>query len=368
MLARIRHPRPPRPASRRRWPAVAIAALACTTLVTAASDAGAACFDRKTQPYTMVVDAHLHYRPFGGPAIPFTEVNGYLAKAGVKYANVFGIGQALPVDSPCTYYLNCPGTPVLPTMNNDYVNAENYTEDKPDDVRLSMSMTFPDLANPAGIPGQIATLDGWYPRIFTWMGEANVMKQALLPNHFEPATKADIEAWAPFMKILRDRNMPITLHSDLGNADNPTQFLGLMREVLQRYPNNKILWAHMGLSRELPAIDTALHQRVLDGLLKRHPNLYLDVSWRILQDLYFSKPGVSESYAAFFDKYSTRVIPGTDFVASRDKSYAVYQEELEVNSRIYQYVNDESFRNIALGQNYFRLLGLRDTAPPVCTS
>ena len=29
------------------------------------------CYDRSVQPQTAVVDAHLHFRPFGGPAIPF---------------------------------------------------------------------------------------------------------------------------------------------------------------------------------------------------------------------------------------------------------------------------------------------------------
>ena len=43
------------------------------------------------------------------------------------FANVYGIGQMLPVDSPCTYYLDCPGQ-------------------------------------------------------FRWMGEVNLVKQAVFPN------------------------------------------------------------------------------------------------------------------------------------------------------------------------------------------
>ncbi|MCY4507163.1 MAG: hypothetical protein OXG35_09415, partial [Acidobacteria bacterium] len=35
---------------------------------------GAACYDRSTQPQTTVVDSHLHFRPFGGPAVPFEEI------------------------------------------------------------------------------------------------------------------------------------------------------------------------------------------------------------------------------------------------------------------------------------------------------
>ena len=59
-------------------------------------------YDRSAQPQTAVVDTHLHFRPFGGPAIPFEEVVGYLATTGVLFANVYGIGQMLPASSSCT--------------------------------------------------------------------------------------------------------------------------------------------------------------------------------------------------------------------------------------------------------------------------
>ena len=41
---------------------------------------------------------------------PFDEMLGYLAKEEVFFVNVYGIGQKLPAKSPCTYYLDCPGT------------------------------------------------------------------------------------------------------------------------------------------------------------------------------------------------------------------------------------------------------------------
>ena len=53
---------------------------------------------------------------------------------------------------------------------------------------------------------------------------------------------------------------------------------------------------------------------------------------------------------------------------ARDKDIHVYRTELHVTSRILSDLNDTAFRNIALGQNYFRLLGLDYTAPPVCAS
>ncbi|MGW0886533.1 amidohydrolase family protein [Streptomyces sp. NPDC002671] len=356
-----------------RWLGTTIASLTAVTVTASPAGAGPAfavrpCFDRATEPYTSQVDSHLHLRPFGGRGIPFEELTGYLQKSGVHYANMYGIGQVLPADSSCTYYLDCPGTPVLPRMRNDFVNAEDLRESKPDDPNLALSMTFMDLHHPETIPAGVALLDREYPNMFRWAGEVNVVKQALFPNHAEPATSEDIPHWAPFMKVLRDRGMPVTFHSDLGNDAEPTKYLHLMKEILRLYPNNKIVWAHMGLSKELAHMDPDQHIHILERLLDAYPNLMVDLSWRVLEDQYFSKPGVRQKYAVFLDRYPTRAIPGTDFVASRNKDYQVYEQELDATSRINTALGDEAFRDIALGQNYFRLLSLKDTAPRVCAN
>lgn len=357
----------------RRFTAVAVSAAAAAVVVSPAGAGDAlaaarACYDRAKQPYTSVVDGHLHFRPFGGRAIPFEEVTGYLQKSGVHYANMFGIGQVLPSDSDCTYYLDCPGTPVRPRMRNDFANAESLRENRPEDPNLTLSMTFMDLHHPETVPDGIALLDREYPGMFRWAGEVNVIKQAILPNLAEPATSEDIPKWAPFMNAYRERGIPITFHSDIGNDAEPTKYLHLMEEILAQYPDNKIVWAHMGLSKELAQLDPDEHIRILDRMLDAHPNLTVDLSWRVLEDLYFSRPGVREKYAAFLDRHPTRAITGTDFVAARNKDYSVYEQELEVTSRINRALGDEAFRDIALGQNYFRLLGLKDVAPRVCRS
>ncbi|MET9647891.1 amidohydrolase family protein [Streptomyces syringium] len=342
--------------------AVAVVASAGTTPALATRD----CFDREKKPYTSVVDSHLHFRPFGGQAISFDELTGYLRKSGVRHASMYGIGQTLPVNSDCTYYLDCPGTPVVPSMKNDFVNAGNYLEAKPEDPGLTLSMTFMDLNHPETVPPGISLYDKEFPGMFRWAGEVNLVKQALFPNRHEPASSENIRNWAPFMKVLRDRGMPITIHSDIGSDREPTKYLHLMEETLRRYPRNEIVWAHMGLSKELSAMDPDQHIRIVKRLLDKYPRLTLDLSWRVLEDQYFSKPGVKQKYAAFFDRYPTRAIPGTDFVAAGNKDYQVYEEELEVTSRINKALGDEAFRGIALGANYFRLLGMKETAPQVC--
>ncbi|WP_421854961.1 amidohydrolase family protein [Marinomonas sp.] len=325
-----------------------------------------ACYDRHTEPFTPVVDTHLHYRPFDGRAIPFNEVNAFLSRTTVRFANVYGIGQMLPANSRCSNYLKCPGTPVSPTTRNDFVNAANMVEYKPDDLHLTLSMTFTDLSNPEPTVELMNLYEKEYPGLFHWMGEVNLVKQAQFFNHHEPATPKDITKWAGFMAELRARDYPITIHSDLGNKAEPTLYLPLMEQALALYPDNKIVWAHLGLSYEQTNMDVSEHIAILSRLLDQYPNLMLDISWRILDDYYFSKSANRIQYIAFMNQYSERILPGSDFVAFRNNTFKVYQKELEATSHILQYLDDNAFRNIALGENYFKLLKLDYQAPEVC--
>jgi len=324
-----------------------------------------ACYDRKKEPYTAVVDTHFHPRPFGGTAIPPDELFSYFDRLGVRFVNYFGIGQVLDLKSGCTYYLDCVGTPATPSIKNDFVNGMEVAAYKHPNLHVTLSMTFMDLAKPDDIVKTIKLYDKEYPGMFKWAGELNVMKQALLGNHHQPATRKSINAWAPFMKILRQRNIPVTLHSDLGNDKNPTEFLYLMKHVLKKYPKNKIVWAHMGLSKELTKMDPKQHVAIMKGLLDKYPNLYLDISWDVLYNAYHQWGSI---FIPFFNEYSTRILPGSDFVAAGSKDFDKYAHELEITSRALRALNDEAFRNIALGENYFRLLGLDYKAPPVCPS
>ncbi len=326
------------------------------------------CYDRSVQPQTPVVDSHVHFRPFGGPAIPFEEMVSYFEETGVLFANIYGIGQMLPLASSCNYYLDCPGTPVKPTLKNDFYNAANYTTKVSPNVHLTLSMTFPDLSRPESILPRMRILEEEFPGAFTWMGEVNLVKQALFPNGRGAVPMAKLPEWAPFMEELREREIPIAVHADMGSDGNPTEYLPLMKEVLRLYPDNTIVWMHMGLSRELVNMDAARHIQIMAELLDLHPNLMLDISWRVIDDHYFSNPDKRELYVSFLNDYSERILPGTDFLASGDKDIAIYRTELRVTSRIFRDLDDNAFRNIALGQNYFRLLDLDYTAPPVCAN
>ena len=326
-------------------------------------EVGDYCFDRATQPYTAVVDSHFHPKPFGGPAMDAQHLWQTFDRLGVRFINYFGIGQVLELDANCAYYLDCPGVSAIPSIKNDFVNGLEIAAYDPDKIHITLSMTFIDLAHAEDAVETIALYDREFPGMFSWSGELNIIKQALLGNNAEPATIESIDAWAPFMAVFRERGIPVTLHSDLGSNANPTEFLHLMDHVLERYPQNKIVWAHMGLSKELTTISPEQHVRLMGERLDAYPNLYLDISWDVIYNAYHRW---GEIFIPFFEAYSTRILPGSDFVAADYKTWEDYAHELEVTSRALRVLGDEAFRNIALGQNYFELMDLPYEAPPLC--
>ena len=248
-----------------------VLSLAFTSQVALADE----CFNRETSPHTLQVDSHLHVHPFGSPAIPFPELITILKKSGVKYASAYGLGQPFSVKTTCKYYLDCPGVPTRPSWINDFKNQKSIQKHKQDEVKMYLSMSFPDLANPEGILDKLIYVENEYPKQFTWVGEVNLIKHALLKNAHEPATKSDINHWQPFMKYLREKNLPITIHADIGINDDPFKYLHLMRHALELYPNNKIIWAHMGLSKEQNRLSTRSHISLINSLLRNHKNCEL---------------------------------------------------------------------------------------------
>ena len=316
------------------------------------------------------VDTHIHLRPFGGPAVPYAKLLAYQKQAGILFTQGEGIGQRLPIHNKCTYYKDCPGVRVTPSFKNDMNNAQNQldsSEEEKAGVVMHLSMTFPDLAHPETILPGMQFLEKEYPGIFNWMGEVNLVKQALFPNGHQPVKLNTIKQWKPFMQELRKKHMPLSIHADLGNDITPYKYLPLMQAVLKLYPKNIIVWMHLGISKQLVEINPADHVAFLDSLLQKYPLLYFDISWRVLYDQIFQDPQKRPYYVALLNKWPTRFLPGTDFIARQSQSAKNYQKELHVTSNILHYVNNEAFRRIALGQNYFDLLQTQKyQAPNIC--
>mmetsp|Transcript_72051 Transcript_72051/g.127366 ORF Transcript_72051/g.127366 Transcript_72051/m.127366 type:complete len:451 (-) Transcript_72051:53-1405(-) len=346
------------------------------------------CYDRESRDEWAVVDAHLHSRPFGGAPVRFDLLLDWMRRAGTLFAVLYGIGQRLPIDSPCTYYLDCPGTALKSSLKNDFFNAQAVLDNNvtigsdPRGPHLTLSMSFLDLHAPEDALPKMKLLQGEFPGMFKWVGEINIVKQAIQKNKlgFAPTIES-IKKWEPFMTELRKQGVPIALHCDLGNDNGTTttEFLPWVDEALRLYPDNKIIWMHMaGLSKQLdPKMPPALlqvplyipdHIKIITDRLDKYPLMSVDLSWDVLYNELYNNPSEKKPYVEMVNKYPTRFISGSDFVAAGTKLEEDWRGEVNRTSDIYNALTDEAFRLVALGENYFKLAGIDDqfTAPQIC--
>jgi len=478
------------------------------------------CWDRQGDDgFFSPIDAHNHFRPFGGPTVPFNEYIGWMIDSGIVFSTVFGIGQLLikknPSDPDCCYYLHCASLDyvVTPDPTNDILNAEEYRdiymkdEEMKKKMHLTMSATSLNLQNPGKNMDVYNNLTTNFPNVFKWAGEINVFKHALAANAFFQNGRVTVEqinsgALDPFFNTMETNQWPVTLHCDLGceqydsvplTADNPLkgcevpeseialatksflwwknilgpyyvsffnannkpretfkkiQHLHVWDTLLTRFPNMKVVWAHIGLSKELRALHPVIHKYILMTMFDKHPHLMADISWDILAKLLFlnykdekvdmllvdhhedmkfwetsgalskdnataydrlrgslhdkyldhkdqlhasgSKDflsGPTHALAIYLDlmnKYPDRFLTGTDFVASMGepdeypglktkpsgclKDKANHARQVTDTSSINIFLEDEPFKKIVMGENFFKLTGLDKTyaAPPLC--
>ena len=55
------------------------------------------CWDRSPEEdsFFSIIDAHNHFYPFGGPAVPFNDYFQWMEDAGILFSTMFGIGQLI---------------------------------------------------------------------------------------------------------------------------------------------------------------------------------------------------------------------------------------------------------------------------------
>ena len=66
------------------------------------------------------------------------------------------------------------------------------------------------------------------------------------------------------------------------SAFKKIQHLQLMDTIMKRYPGLKVVWAHMGLSKELKDLHPRIHTHIMEHFFNKFPNLYVDLSWDVL--------------------------------------------------------------------------------------
>lgn len=218
----------------------------------------------------------------------------------------------------------------------DWIQAAEYmklTEDQKD--RIDLAITGLYLGDPRAPFSLLQKIAG-NEAPFSLVGEVTLAKEVvmhLLPHESQAHLKSHIKPFCTLAEIIGLTGMPISLHCDVDTSiqedirsGHPANLNGIMKLFSDtQLEETTIIWAHFGgISRFGSVPET--HYSNLDSLLRRFPNLMIDLSWsRVASKL---DPA---QVAELINTHPDRFIMGSDALAPHDAdvlghTYTIYNE------------------------------------------
>ena len=135
--------------------------------------------------------------------------------------------------------------------------------------------------------------------------------------------RANNEALHRVYKLAAEYDLPVLVHSNItSQRERQPLYLEEMEEAVSKHPNVRFIWAHAGTSAEIHRYQEMLPFlfQTVRRLLETYPNLYIDLSWTML-DTYLvdeKRKAVSE-WVELVTAYPERFLLGSDAVGNFEK-------------------------------------------------
>ena len=147
--------------------------------------------------------------------------------------------------------------------------------------------------------------------VFTRHDDVTALMQGSTP-------RANNDAMMKVYRVAPEYDLPVLLHSNItSKRERHPLYLEELEEALSKNTDVHFIWAHAGTSMELHR-----HQEELDfllpllqDLLAQHENLYIDLSWTLLEPyLVDAKGQPNPDWLNLFETHPTRFVLGSDVV------------------------------------------------------
>ena len=166
-------------------------------------------------------------------------------------------------------------------------------------------------------------------------------KETPTPNH--PGLK-------PVYEFCVEKDLAIMIHSNsdyVADKDSFWEYLFEMEEVLNTFPTLKLIWAHAGVSRRVSAPG---HHEMIERMVQRHPNLMIDISWVVWEDVICDSSGEPlQAWVDMCERNSTRIMIGSDqvgqFVGVNGENWL--KPEITKYWKLFDRLSEEAAENIA---------------------
>jgi hypothetical protein len=116
------------------------------------------------------------------------------------------------------------------------------------------------------------------------IGEIFCRHDDLTSLTLEETARANHPAMMKVYQFCARKGLPLVLHQNSSSVGvhHEYEYIHELRDVLDHYPDTTIVWSHCGGSRR---VNHPEYFRMVSGLLNEYPQLYIDLSWVVYDDI-----------------------------------------------------------------------------------
>lgn len=162
-----------------------------------------------------------------------------------------------------------------------------------------------------------------YPGLWRGIGEVLTRHDDLTALTEGEVARADHPALMRVYELAAEHDLPVMLHSNItSKREKEPLYLGELQAALEQHPRTRFIWAHAGASASLHRYQGRMPflRGTLEKLLRKHDNLWVDLSWAMLDDYLLSEHGEPDpQWVALVKAYPDRFLLGSDVLGEFDR-------------------------------------------------
>lgn len=176
-----------------------------------------------------------------------------------------------------------------------------------------------------------------YPGLWKGIGEILTRHDDLTALTKGETPRANHPALMKVYALAAEENLPVLLHSNItSKREREPIFLEELEAALTENPDTTFIWAHAGTSAEIHRYQERVRDLydIVATLLAENDNLYIDLSWTVLETYLLDDGEPHADWVALAEQYPDRFMIGTDLVgrfgnlAENIRSFDVFLDAL----------------------------------------
>ena len=161
-----------------------------------------------------------------------------------------------------------------------------------------------------------------YPGLWQGIGEVFTRHDHITAMTEGETPRPNHKAMDRVYRVAAEYDLPVMVHANItSQRERNPLYIEEVEYALKKHPNVRFIWAHAGTSKTLHRVQERLnflHPR-LKTLLKDYPNLYIDLSWSMLEPYLLNTDGSPDKdWVALVEAFPDRFMIGSDVVGSFD--------------------------------------------------